>query len=213
MLSSTLTDTIAPFSMSGRFSTSRSAWVFGISLGLNETPETLARWAEAASETLNHGFRDNFTQQSATGSFRHEVRINDDTYYCRGLFEALVLLFVHEEVAEFQVHSRSPLSGTSVEIRATRDNLSVNPEDAITSFAVAENVVAAEYFDVPPDIAYMRFNQYTNAFPDQRAYEYWTERTDDVVAMALPIPDALVLTQRVTEAWDDKNGLRRFTSE
>jgi len=89
----------------------------------------------------------------------------------------------------------------------------VNPEDAITSFAVAENVVAAEYFDVPPDIAYMRFNQYTNAFPDQRAYEYWTERTDDVVARALPIPDALVLTQRVTEAWDDKNGLRRFTSE
>lgn len=186
---------------------------FRISLGLEETPETLATWAEATSETLNHGFRNNIPQRSAAEAFRHKVRVNQDTYYCQGLFEAMVLPFVSKEATEFQIRSRSPLSGSDVEIRATCDSLSVNPEEALTSFGVAENVVTAEYFDVPPDIAYHRFNQYTNVFPDERAYDYWTERTDDVVVMALPIPDALVLTQRVIEGWDDKNGFSGSGSE
>lgn len=177
---------------------------FRISFGLDETPETLAAWVEFAADILADGFWNTFgQQQSASGTSRHEVHIGEDSYHTTGLFEALIVPFVQNREPNFLVRSRSPIFGTEIKVHVRRDSLSVNPEPPVMSFGVAEDIVAPEYFDVPADIAYHRFNQYTNAFPDERAYEVWANHTDGVVTMALPIADALVLATSVTNEWNE----------
>ena len=186
---------------------------FRISFGLEETPATLTEWVEAASELLQSGFQKSFDPRSDPNSFHHEVHVGEESFYCKGLFEALILPFIHEAGTGFLIRSQSPSTETIIKVSVTRDSFSINPDTAVTSFGVARDVVAPEYFDVPPDIAYHRFNQYTNTFPDEQTYQFWADQTENAVTMSLSIAEALVLARSMTESWDELHGVRVSNGE
>ena len=185
--------------------TPRVAEQFRIAFGLPREPQTLETWVELTFEILAEGFRNNRDADLAPNSSHHSLWFDDTVYHTTGLFEALVLGFIVDGSSIFQLRSQSPGRGSTIEVDATRNHFSVNPENAVTSFGVSNDIVAPDYFDVPAYIAYYRFNQYTYAFPNHAAYDAWANRAEDVVSMALPMNEAISLSCSITEKWVDHN--------
>lgn len=177
---------------------------FRVAFGLDAAPTTLADWVGRSSRLLRAGFRTE--EPTSTEVVVYDLKTAGHSHRARGLFEALVLPFVWNEETQFLVRSRSPHAGTPVEIRVHSGNMCVTPKTAVTSFGVAGDVVDPEYFDVTPEIAFYRFNQYTNVFPTEKAYEGWGSDTSDIVTTSLPVPDAIGLARSITEEWDGQDG-------
>lgn len=170
---------------------------FQVAFGLSEPPATLAEWAEVTSRLLETARQqESFDDWCRVSRSRHEIRSPKPSYYL-GLFDTLLVAFIHRDSTDTTIRSHSPVSEHPVEVHVADDGISVTPDDAVMSFGVATDIVSARYFEVPDRIAYTRFTQYTNAFSDVPAYERWDGATMKAETMMIPLVVGLALARRV----------------
>jgi hypothetical protein len=175
---------------------------FQVAFGLDESPATLAEWAEGTSLLLETARRQrSFDDWCRVDRSRHEVRSPKPAYYM-GLFDTLLVLSIRGKSGAATIRSHSPVSERLVEVHSADDGMSVTPGDAVMSFGVATDVVSARYFEVPDRIAYTRFSQYTNAFSKLPAYERWDRATAEAETMMIPLSVGLALARRVLATYD-----------
>lgn len=176
------------------------AEAFRIALDADEPPDTIGDWLDDASRHLEDAGADpSFGDEELclADSTRHEARIGEAVEHFQCVLDPLLLPFVLEDATDIEVRSESPVSDAVVTIDVTRDDLSVDPGDAVVSFGVAADV------DPPGDdqdalaYGYAAFCPYINAFADREEYEEWADETPAAATMALSVADAHALAGRL----------------
>lgn len=100
---------------------------FGVALGLAEPPTTLGEWADETTRLLaDVGLTVGMEEMCTSETSRHEVRVGDDVRHCHCVLDTLLVPFVLAEPTTVDVRSRSPVSSTVIELRSSRDDISVD---------------------------------------------------------------------------------------
>lgn len=171
---------------------------FQVSLGLDRQPATLAEWADATAEILDHQHvPDSLEMLCLTADSHHEAWIDGETRHFRCFFDTLLLPFVVDGTPEVRFRSRSPVMDAIVTGEVTDEAVMVEPKDAVMSFGAATDVVSADYLDVPATLAYRRFCPYINIFTDDAEYRRWEDKEDSSVTMPLSVPEGFALARRL----------------
>jgi hypothetical protein len=178
---------------------------FRTALGLDEPPETLGEWVDATARLLDEaGVSIGFDAMCTAESTRHEARVGDDVVQFRCVFDALLLPFVVDDSSPVEIRSRAPgpdaHEAAVVEMTATRENVSADPESAVVSFGVAADAASVSERDDPLAYGHEAFCPYINAFPDEAAYEEWAADTPEAETMSLPAADAHALARKLATA-------------
>ncbi len=150
----------------------------GITPRRHETLGELVKDVAARQGVLR---RENLVSEKPT---RHEVRVNDETFYTYCFGDALMLPFVLQG-DRFEVRSEIPITnGGEVKAIVTKDGVEASPPGAVMSFG------ATWAGDGP---VHKMACPYINAFPSRKEYERWAEATPQVVTIALSLGDAFAL--------------------
>lgn len=173
---------------------------FRDALGSDEPPATLDELADAMARRLaDEDVTLGVETLCRTESSRHEARIGDRTEHFACVLDTLLLPFVLDDPGPIDVRSRSPASGTVVEIAVSREGVTVDPEDAVVSIGIdADAVSDGEYEDVA-EYGYEMVCPYINAFPDREEYEEWASETTSATTMPLSPGEGHVFARRFAE--------------
>lgn len=175
---------------------------FQVAFGLDDRPKTLAAWIRRTSDLLAEGFMEESNLARGSDPRSHVLHFDETVYQSDRFFEALVYPFAVTHAPAFYLVCQSPISDETVRIRSTGTTIDTTPEDLIVSFGVSEDIIAPDYFEVPPEIAYLRFISQCYCFPNKPAYRRWNTNAGDAVTMGLAISEFVGLVRSLTENWD-----------
>lgn len=171
---------------------------FGVALGVAEPPTTLGEWTDETTRLMDDvGISVGLEEMCTSETSRHEVHLGDEVRHLHCVLDTLLVPFFLDEPTTVDVRSRSPVSGTVIEIQVSRDDIAVHPTGAVMSFGVAADVGPPEDLEVEPALAHERFCPYVNAFADEAEYEEWDAATPDAVTMPLSLVDGHALARSI----------------
>lgn len=173
---------------------------FGIAFGLDKKPDTLADWVAISANHFGAIDSGTFRNRWVSGGTRVNVSRDDETCQPKGLFTGLLVAVAGSPDPVAHITAEPPDGKHTIEIHITTEGCTIEPNEAVMSFGVAENIVSPPYFDVPPAIAYARFAQYTHAFAGPQEYQAWSRRAEGVTSMSLPMPVAIETAEAMTRA-------------
>lgn len=163
-------------------------------VGLAAAPTTFGEWiALAGSSLASADVSLGLDAMCTTDRDRHEATIEGETRYFHCVLDTLLLPFVVD--GPVTVRSESPSSGEVVEIRVSRDGVTVSPEDAVMSFGIAADVDERADHAVDSELAYETFCPYVNAFASRQEYEAWADATGDAVTVGLTMAEGFALAR------------------
>lgn len=160
---------------------------------LTTEPTTLAAFAAAVPTELGSSVE----ELCVSGTSRHEVHINDESYHVHCTLDALLLPFL-VETGSFEIRSKSPVSDSVINIDGSLESIAVDPADAVMSFGVARTRDRPQSNGLDPCCAYQQFCPYVNAFRSEAEYDHWTAETTDVISMPLSFDTAFALAQALS---------------
>lgn len=118
----------------------------------------------------------------------HWGDLEGERYHFACFYDAVILAALSENAVD--VRTESP-DGHAIEARATEDELTVTPPEAVFSFGIDDGVEPATDGSVLED-GYAAICPYVRAFPNAEAYERWAESVQ-APTVAMPLEGATQL--------------------
>lgn len=153
---------------------------FRRAFGMDDAPATFGVWADATARTLDRaGFTLDVDAMCLTEESPHKIHVDGDQYHVRCVLDTLLVPFLFETLT-VEVCTRSPVSGTDVEVTVTHEDILVVPDSAVMSFGIAADTPPLSERGGPLAAGPELFCPYIVAFADEREYERWDETADAV---------------------------------
>lgn len=163
---------------------------FRVGLGLDEPPETVAELTDAFRTRLEaSGISTDVDVLCTVEDSRHRARIDGETMHFHCVLDALIAPFVIDSSGGVRVESRSPTAGTTVTMAVRDGTFEITPPDSVVSLGMTPDAPVPTEGPPTPQMAYVHFCPYVNAFPDSEAYREWADDVD-VPTMEIPARDA-----------------------
>ncbi|MHC3438573.1 organomercurial lyase [Natrialbaceae archaeon A-gly3] len=118
----------------------------------------------------------------------HWGELEGRRYHFACFYDAVILAALSERTVD--VRTESP-NGHTIEARATGDELTSTPPEAVFSFGISEDVEPASERSILED-GYAAICPYVRAFPNAGAYERWAENVQ-APTVAMPLEGATQL--------------------
>jgi hypothetical protein len=147
---------------------------------LRTTPRTLGELAKADFEP---GAECSSAYLISERPTRHQVRFDDELLYTHCVVDTFVLPSLREKTAD--ISSVDPVTREEIRFRLTPHVLEGGSEmlsQAVVSFGASESSAGSGHTTCCPFI---------NLFSAHRQYEQWLEEHPEVMAVALPLKDAV----------------------
>ena len=160
-----------------------------------ESVDTLGGWVAAVRYHID-GDSITIDELCATDEETdHWGIVEGEKYYFSCFYDAVILAALVENPVD--IRTKSP-NGTVIEARAVgTDELTVDPEEAVFSFGIDEDVPPPSADGPRLESGYAAICPYVKAFPNQEAYERWA-RSVHAETVDMPLAGATELAAALT---------------
>lgn len=170
-------------------------------IGLERSPETIGEWIESTTDVLEASNVPTGLEAMCTADHeRHEATFGGETRYFHCVLDTLLVPFVTDVDEPVTVRSRSPVSGDIVDVRVSREEIDVSPDDAVMSFGIAADVDVEGPLGgaIDPELAYELFCPYVNAFTFRDEYERWADETESAITIGITVVEGFELARALS---------------